>query len=742
MHPAVSVRALGLVGLLLGAFGAIGCSDTANYETRQIKRPLGMAVTCADAGGVPVGLDGCDGEGVRRTGWVLDGDEAGLVILDLDTGRHFDADPFLPGYNALPVGGVPLTLRGSADSRFVYVLLGRDDELGGASLLRLDTGELDPRMEGVRQALACDVRDFALGRAAFPGQPDGVPVALVLAVCPEGSVIWALDIESFGDLDIGGAAVPKWVVPGEALRLGLSVEGTTAYVASTLALDAGAGALPQGDLLTRIDLLAPDGAADSRRTVALGSPGRMAIDALGEPGGGLCLESPAPARRPTRVRGAPAVSPGDAFVYLPLGEPAGIAVFHGNLDRIDVNAPLDGVAGSGNRLLAHLGSWDIPLDSPAIAVAFVEPESGVRAVASTENGDLVRIVVTPDEANPVPHVLEAAEDQTGSVASSPDTRFGGEWIASAYLTRPDLASFGSAEIVLLSDADDLYRYYGIEFQGDTRLVLSETWTATYEGILPGTRRCGTLTFGDQGEVQLVDPTADFCALGVVAGVHAREGDVVVLRPELPVACGTLRGGVLEYRVAAVRPDRLVLAPAFVSMPLPEPGCLEGPVSFEIRVEDGWTVVGSRTGFLHAQVADGDACVVPEDADPLWNGRAYAPVPRDPSGRVTACPIREGDPQFSVEAWDEALFQNPVMKFRVVPGCRVGQGFLPEVAPAVRDTQLMFRTISGFAPLDVSLSGLPGAGLAVAGTRVFGTDAANGLVFEVDVEEMTLISTRY
>ena len=68
--------------------------------------------------------------------------------------------------------------------------------------------------------------------------------------------------------------------------------------------------------------------------------------------------------------------------------------------------------------------------------------------------------------------------------------------------------------------------------------------------------------------------------------------------------------------------------------------------------------------------------------------------------------------------------------------------IPAEVIVARDTALMFRVSSGFAPLQASLGGLPGPGLVVAGGSVFATDAANGLVYEVDVEDMTTVSSRY
>lgn len=740
--PVATNRAFRLAWAALAALAVVaGCSDTEDYETRLLKRPLGLAVTCSDAAGQAVDLSRCGEDDVARTGWVLDGDAGGLAVLNLDNGRHFDADPFRPGYNAIPVGGVPLAVRGSADSRSVYVAVARDDATGGNAVIRFDTADLAAAADtAIRQSFPCDIIDFTPGRAAFPGHPDGVDAILVLGACPEGARLVAMDAAAFGTMaEADFATTAAWPIPGDALAVGLDATGSVAYVASNLRTAGDGDELPAGDLLTRLDLLAIDGTAGARKTVALRDPRPDDAVASWDGGPGTCVAQEAAgdaAPRTSRFRGAPAVSPDGDRVYVPMGRPAGVAVFDGDLARIDVNAPIPDMEGSGNALLAHLGFQDIPLDTPALAIAFVPSEAGLRAVVTTESGDVVRIVAATDEDDPVAHVVEADADQGGSIASTPETRFQGEWVASAYLTRPDLASFGSAEIVTLTDREDAYIFYGITFHGDTRLERTETWTVTYEGVIPGTQRCGDVAFDEDG-AWLVDASAGgFCGLGVAVG------DRVVLRPDLAVSCAGLSGAVLEYRVAEVLDDRLALAPAFASLPLPPAGCLDGPVPYEVRVGGQWAVIGSRSGFLHAQVLVDGACTTAADADPRFTARAASPAPRDPSGRVTACPIREGDPEFAAEAWASSLFENPVFALRVVPGCRLGASFLPEVVPPIRDTALMFRVSSGFAPRQVALSGLPGPGLVVAGDSLFVTDAAFGLVYEVDLVEMSTVSSRY
>lgn len=738
---AVSWRLAGGLVLALAA-----CSDTVDYDSRLIHRPLGMAVTCADAAGIPVTLDRCADDGVTRTGWVLDGDESGLAVLDLDSGRHLDADPFLPGFNALPVGGLPLAVRGTTDSRHLVVALARDDAMGLPSLLLGDPATVADGAPFLRQALPCDPIDLAIGRAAVPGEPDpGVPVILVLMACPTGARLAAVEFEGFGTLDASNPlALPGWSVPGTPVSVGVAADGTSAYVASALARPDELAGLPAGDVLTRLDLLAADGALGARVSVALGDPGMLGTYSHGTPDAARCEEAVGAGTNrwpPTRVRGAAAVSPDGGTVYVPMGEPAGIAVFTGDLDRIDVNAEGTG-AEDGPSLLAHLGFPDIPLSSPAVSIAFVEIEAGVRALVATEAGEVIRVVVAPDEEHPVAHVLEGAKDQGESAASSPDLRFDGEWIPSAYLTRPDLASFGSTEVVPQAERDGLHRYYGIEFHADPREVVTESWTVTYEGTIPGTRRCGLLEVAD-GRVVLRDDAADFCALGVRADDDQGPGDLVVLRPTMPVACGGgVFGSSLEYRVFHASPSRLEMAPAFVSLPLPPDGCLTGPVPYEVRVNGAWAVVGSRSGFLHGRGTVDGVCADLPDATGPWNGRAFSPTPRQPSGRVTACPIREGDPEFDADSWEAALFENPMFRLRVVPGCRLGADFLPEVTAAIRDTALSFRVTSGFLPLSASLSGLPAPGIAVAGDRAFVADAAFGLVYEVDVEGMSVVSSRY
>jgi len=701
-----------VVALLLLLFIS-ACSDKIDYETRLIKLPVGMVVTCADDSGNQLNQEDCVSKSGIKTAWILDAGSRGLSILDITTKLHYDSDSFVPGFNTVPVGGAPIAIR--ADLQNVYSLLTVDDVSKGPSLAVLPLSNLGKSWDFIRQPLTCDVKDLALGKVA------DAPVVLVLGTCGAHSKIWALPVADLGDVDLEG--VDTWDIPGIALKMETSKDGLSAYVTSI----GGDSDAIFGDILSKVDL-----AGTTVDSVAIGDAGRLtgkAYDFEGE-------------RTVSRLRGRPAISPDGSIVYLPLGEPGAIAVFDGDLERLDVNAT--GEDGVGNKYLEELGFKDILLSSPAVAVVFVTIEESLRAIATMENGTFVRIVVEPTEEFLVTHVLEPAEEQGTSAASSISTRYNGEWFSSAYLNRSDLPSFGLAEIKVLSD--EKKSYYGIEFVSEPKEMLNETWVVTNEGVIPGTRRVGTLEFDnpDAGVVQLVDEDADFCALGVLDSDSSSIGigDIVVLTPNLPVDCGLVKGEFLEYRIAKVEKTRLTLEPAYLSVPLPEPGCFEGPVLFEVRVALGWSVVGSKSGFLHPRVSEGDACVDAANVNPLFNSRAYEPYPKELGGRVSSCPIREADPQFDIDVWNAALFENPIFKFRIVPGCRAGRDFLPETVPTARDTQLKFQVVSGFVSKGQSLTGLSSGDLAVFGTTIYGVDTGNGLLFEIDADKVEVVSTSY
>ena len=120
-----------VVALLLLLFIS-ACSDKIDYETRLIKLPVGMVVTCADDSGNQLNQEDCVSKSGIKTAWILDAGSRGLSILDITTKLHYDSDSFVPGFNTVPVGGAPIAIR--ADLQNVYSLLTVDDVSKGPSL--------------------------------------------------------------------------------------------------------------------------------------------------------------------------------------------------------------------------------------------------------------------------------------------------------------------------------------------------------------------------------------------------------------------------------------------------------------------------------------------------------------------------------------------------------------------------------------------------------------------------------
>lgn len=159
---------------------------------------------------------------------------------------------------------------------------------------------------------------------------------------------------------------------------------------------------------------------------------------------------------------------------------------------------------------------------------------------------------------------------------------------------------------------------------------SETWTATYEGVLPSTNRDDGLLDPDTAGLLDTSPL-DLCNAGVKAG------DRIIIKNEpesgedAPEACEAFQpddsnGGqnqqtdledndpFLTYRVARVRADTLEMEPleAEGTPPhadtLPTRECFPTAIKYEIRAENEWIVSGEESGFLSPRTSELGACV--------------------------------------------------------------------------------------------------------------------------------------
>lgn len=207
---------------------------------------------------------------------------------------------------------------------------------------------------------------------------------------------------------------------------------------------------------------------------------------------------------------------------------------------------------------------------------------------------------------------------------------------------------------------------------DPWFASEERWAITYEGPIPQTAhgngryvRAADPT-NASGGLELVVDAADFCAAGV------EDGDQVVITSPLVNDRGTEKDSdrckELKKLADEVDDDRVLIpvVRAFSDrLMLSERGvrvgsrarsiddildCAAGaPLAFYVRAgRQAYTVVGSRSGFVHPVVRRADGrCVVPADADPLHAGRAYADQVFQ-NGRVAFIPRRpaedEADPR--------------------------------------------------------------------------------------------------
>jgi hypothetical protein len=707
--------------LALAAVTATACSSTEDYPNRIIRRPLGLAVVCQEAGAVPVPLERCGEAGVIASAWILDGD-AGLLVMSLADGSHFDADPFVPGFSAFDLGGTPIAIRGADDSRNVYVLMLEDDIVGAPSLIQVESEDLALDLGFQRQPLPCRPETFEFAALPTAGG-DPVPIIMVAMSCPAGSRVVAIPRDRVGTLSVDDIGLfPSWSVPGTVRHIGVSDEGTVVYLGHHAPASG-------GDLLTRLDLGMLPSEPSASITVTLEEPGS---DGSGD-------SNP-------RGRGAPAVTPDGKFLYVPRVLPDGVAVFDAaTLDRVDVHAPVPDTPDPGNPLMQRLGILDIPMAAPPLFIIMLGNGEVDRALVALESGELVGVFTTAGEEDPRAHRIELLGTDSRSVASAPVTRVGGKVVDRAYLLRADLPSFGATEISPDPEQEGSFVYYGIRMRGESRTEPTEAWTLSWEGRIPGASGTeGRLLPTDDGFTRVLeDLTRDFCGTGVQAGSEGLPSDIVVLRPDAPIDCGELVGAAFEYQVLEVRPTSLRLAPLYASMPLPGPECIgDDPIPFEVRVRESWAVTGARTGFLHNLESDGDTCRIRDDADPLFHARALTALPGSPGQGLSSCPVRFGDPEIGDAGWAAALFSNIAFSLTVHPGCRSDADFLPVVAPTVRDTELVFQVTSGSNPRQIAVGGLPAQGFVLAGDRIVGVDAANGLVMEIDPEAMTLVQSRY
>lgn len=167
---------------------------------------------------------------------------------------------------------------------------------------------------------------------------------------------------------------------------------------------------------------------------------------------------------------------------------------------------------------------------------------------------------------------------------------------------------------------------------DDPAIVAESWTVTWEGVIPDTRRDDALVSADTpGAVRSAG--LNLCTSGVKAGDRftilsdpiSADGD----GDALPEACQAFvdpedRRDFRTWTIADVSAHDFsleVIDEDGFTQELPARDCFAEGVDFEIRAQDEWIVVGDRSGFLSPRTSVQGVCEPVFGAeDPRYNAR--------------------------------------------------------------------------------------------------------------------------
>ena len=254
---------------------------------------------------------------------------------------------------------------------------------------------------------------------------------------------------------------------------------------------------------------------------------------------------------------------------------------------------------------------------------------------------------------------------------------------------------------------------GIMDLPDIRRALTQSWTLSYEGVLPYSGGIG-------GNVEeggrFVDTGLPLCVVGV------RTGDILVIDdPPSPVDpdvdCSAFEqaqenDGSLEYVIVeATQYELQVEPPADSEYGLPDESCFPFAVKYHVRLEGAWTVVGGSTGYLNDWAVDEE-------------GRCTDRLPPCSRWGEEDCTLLNG------RTTENAHFVNPYIKFRLNP--------LPEDAEHRDQTTYIYQAASGFQPLSLSVARYPVSVTYLPwNTSLYISDAATEGLVELQLDNFTV-----
>ncbi len=772
---------------LLVVLGLLACQQTASSVPNTLEYPMGVRVACRDATGSFRGGGDCLSEGGSLLALVLDPALYEIKAIDWVAGEYLDASATTPGFNGWSFEGLPRAVVAESGGPGLVAGVSEPDRLVRFSLTDTATtvADVDASPRALEWFETPDGRFLAL---LLDGQPrlelrdpttlelvdtldlPHVPDRLALSSLP-GVLAWTYrDVAAVGWVDL--ATRDLHLVPflracengldddgdglADARDPGCEHEWDADEVDPAVAADAGECANGQDD--------DGDGTIDAADAGCRGSNGDAeGADAL------LCTAaSDGTPRCGTRLFSYPcadgldndgdgAIDRADAgclgvfdldegpdprplatgFAFLPDGLRVVVAEGrYGALHVLDLEAGLETPTGELPLLQRAERVPGVPLPVTALRVvaASASDDGTVPVYALAADGLVYRLLATDtadatDAAAPSAWQLSMIEiEEPSDTSLTKPLLQDGELAVEVGLTSPfAYPGFGVMEVAEQPDGSSVY--YGIVPAAARADVRSETWTLEYEGLLPKSRgQRGAL---DAASGSLIDPSADFCELGVEAG------DRLVLRlPEVEPDCAPLLGRDWEVPIEAVSRDRLTvtldaLAPADGVAPAKPPvlagACGRSGLRYEVRSSGSFLVTGGRTGLLHPWTSQAGRCVARPDADPLFAARAKVARPVDPLVELDACPAL-GD----AVAFEAETFQNPSFQLTLYPGCERLESLKYRPVAPERDVRWRFRITGGVQPRWIATGGLPEEMVWVDEiSSLFFADPARGATYAIE-----------
>jgi hypothetical protein len=357
----------------------------------------------------------------------------------------------------------------------------------------------------------------------------------------------------------------------------------------------------------------------------------------------------------------------------------------------------------GEFLLAILGDGRLQVLDPAAGGPAKDPIDASRSIAALNFGTPIRdlaVVPCPD-APGAPCRTTLATSSTSSIAAA-GLVFASLGDGTAVALVPDARHPQLYRPVLLSTplatvSAPALAVPGVaapagptltQLTGTSGVTRSESWTVTYEGVLPRFANRSATLRQDASGLQLVDAEAT-----AFDGDALLAGDRVVVTPAAGAPCQALAGG-RTLLVAAASASRALLEQGALDLT----GCLPVRVVYTVTAGGArpWTVVGSSSGLV-GRAGQGET----EAAAPVFTyegTRFYYPATDPTTGLLPA--------------------DGPALSFAIVGP--------PDTVPG---TTFTFATTSGLSPF---LLGSEGLATATSGGLANGVAATRERLFLVEV----------